>query len=107
MADLRFHPAATADELSDGDMKAVTIGKKTIALYNVGGSYYATDAFCSHGHALLTDGYIEGDLVECPMHGGTFVIATGAPKGEPCSTAIATYPVKVEGDDVSIGVTED
>ncbi len=56
---------------------------------------------------LLTDGYIEGDLVECPMHGGTFVIATGAPKGEPCSTAIATYPVKVEDGSVAIGVAEE
>jgi naphthalene 1,2-dioxygenase system ferredoxin subunit len=107
VAELHFHPAASTAELGDGDMKPVTIGKRTIALYNVEGTYYATDAYCSHGHALLTDGYIEGELIECPMHGGTFVIATGAPKGQPCVTPIVTYAVKVDGDTVSIGVAEE
>jgi nitrite reductase/ring-hydroxylating ferredoxin subunit len=88
-------------------MKPVTIGAKTIALYNLGGKYHATDAYCTHGHALLTEGYIDGPIVECPMHGGTFEIASGKPTGAPCTTALATYPVRVEGETISIGLSAD
>jgi nitrite reductase/ring-hydroxylating ferredoxin subunit len=105
---LRFHPVAKTVELGEGEMKPVTIGVKTIALYRLGGDrFYASEAYCTHGHALLTDGYIEGAIVECPMHGGTFEIATGKPVGPPCTSPLATYPVRVEGDTVSIGLSGD
>jgi nitrite reductase/ring-hydroxylating ferredoxin subunit len=42
-----------------------------------------TDAFCTHGHALLTEAYVDGALVECPMQGGTFDIASGKAVGQP------------------------
>lgn len=102
---LRFEPVAKVSELGDGEMKAVTVGAKTIALYNLGGSYHATEAYCTHGHALLTEGYIDGAIVECPMHGGTFDIASGKPTGAPCTTPLATYPVRVEGETISIGLS--
>jgi 3-hydroxyanthranilate 3,4-dioxygenase len=101
---LQFQPVAKKSELADGDMKEVTIGAKHIALYNLGGNFHATEAYCSHGHALLTEGYVDGTKVECPMHGGTFDIVSGKPTGAPCTTPIATYPVRVDGDAISIGV---
>ncbi|HEY3918992.1 MAG TPA: Rieske 2Fe-2S domain-containing protein [Stellaceae bacterium] len=105
---LRFQAVARTSELGDGEMKSVTVGAKTIALYNIGGGrFHATEAYCSHGHALLTEGYIEGAIVECPMHGGTFEIATGKPVGPPCTTPLVSYPVRVEGDTVLIGVAEE
>lgn len=105
---LRFHPVAKAAEIAKGEMKSVSAGGKTIALYNLGdGRFCATEAYCSHGHALITEGYIEGEIVECPMHGGTFEIATGKPVGPPCTTPLASYPVRVEGDTVSVGLSED
>jgi nitrite reductase/ring-hydroxylating ferredoxin subunit len=104
VAELTFHPVAKTAQLGDGDMLHVVVGRKDIALYNVGGRFFATDALCTHGHALLTEGYIEGDNVECPMHGGVFEIATGRAIGEPCVTPLAVYPVRVEGDEVYVGV---
>ena len=104
MTELTYHPAVAAAELGEGEMIPVTIGARTIALYCVERRYYATDAYCTHGHALLTDGYVEGALVECPMHGGTFEIATGKAVGEPCVSALATYPVKVAGGFIAIGI---
>lgn len=101
-----FHPVAKASELSAGEMKSVTAGGKTIALYNIGGTFHATEAYCTHGHALLTEGYIEGGIVECPMHGGTFEIASGAPKGPPCTTALISFPVKLEADQVLVGLPD-
>jgi nitrite reductase/ring-hydroxylating ferredoxin subunit len=107
MTDLAYHAVATTSDLGEGEMMQVTVGKRSLALYNLGGRYYVTDALCTHGHALLTEGYIEGDLVECPMHGGTFDIPSGKAVGQPCVTALATYPVKVEGDTISVGLGED
>jgi len=104
---LRFQPVAKASEIGDGEMKAVTAGTKTIAIYNLGGTYHATEAYCTHGHALLTEGYIDGTIVECPMHGGMFDIASGKPVGAPCTTPLATYPVRVEGGTISIGLSSD
>jgi len=101
---LTYHRAASTGDLGDGEMIEVTIGKRSIALYRLGDQYYATEAYCSHGHALLTEGYIEHGLVECPMHGGSFEIATGKPVAEPCVTPLATYPVRVEGDTISVGL---
>jgi|SRR5579862_1690398 len=106
MTEISFHRVASTADLGDGDMMKVTIGKKSIALYNLGGRYYASDAFCTHGHALLTEGYIDGALVECPMHGGTFDIASGKAVGQPCVTALTIYPVSVDGDAISIGLSE-
>ena len=104
---LRFHAVAKTSELGDGEMKSVSVGAKTIALYRLGGTYHATEAYCSHGHALLTEGYIDSAIVECPMHGGTFDIASGKAVGAPCTIPLATYPVRVEGDTISIGTGTD
>lgn len=104
---LHFQPAAKVSEIGDGEMKAVTIGAKHIAIYNLGGKYHATEAYCTHGHALLTEGYIDGAIVECPMHGGTFDIASGKPTGAPCTTPLATYPVRVDGNTIAIGISGD
>jgi 3-hydroxyanthranilate 3,4-dioxygenase len=102
---LRFHAVAKMSDLAEGEMKSVSVGAKTIALYNLGnGRFHATEAYCTHGHALLTEGYIEGAIIECPMHGGTFEIATGKAVGAPCAVPLATYPVRVEGETISIGL---
>lgn len=106
MTELTYHPVASAADLADGEMKRVTVGKRSIAIYNLGGTFYASDAHCTHGHALLTEGYIDGTLVECPMHGGTFDIPTGKAVGQPCATALETYPVKVDAGVVSVGLRE-
>ena len=104
--EVSFHPVASVSELAEGEMKHVSVGKRSIALYNIGGRFYATDAFCTHGHALLTEGYIDGALVECPMHGGTFEVASGKAVGQPCATPLATYPVRVDGASISVGLRD-
>ncbi|MDM0065246.1 non-heme iron oxygenase ferredoxin subunit [Variovorax sp. J31P207] len=69
-------------------------GKK-IAIYRVDGEFFATDNVCPHAYALLTDGFVEGDTVECPLHGALFNIRTGKCMGLPAESDLATYPVTV------------
>ncbi len=53
-------------------MKGIELGDLQIAIYNVEGEIYATDNICTHAFALLTDGFLDGDVIECPLHGGCF-----------------------------------
>lgn len=68
-----------------------------LAVYNLDGEFYVTSNICTHNIALLTDGYLEGDTVECPLHGGCFNVKTGAPTSFPCEKPLQTYPCVVEG----------
>ena len=91
------------DEVSDGSPMSVNIeGLPVLAVYEFEGEYFVTDNLCTHGNALLTDGYQEGDEIECPFHGGAFSIKSGEPTAFPCQVAISTYPVTVESDEIYI-----
>jgi nitrite reductase/ring-hydroxylating ferredoxin subunit len=73
-------------------------GRSPLAVYNLGERFYATDDRCSHGDALLSSGMVEGHLIVCPLHFGSFDIRTGEAVDPPCSREIATHRVTVDGD---------
>jgi naphthalene 1,2-dioxygenase system ferredoxin subunit len=95
---------ARRDKLGDGDMLAVSAGGKDIALYAVDGGVYATDNTCTHAFAVLTDGWLDGEVVECPLHAGRFEVKTGKGLGAPIPCDLKTYLVRLAGDDVQINV---
>ncbi len=85
-----------ADELAEGAVRAVSVqGYPPIAVYNLGGSFFATDDTCTHGNASLAEGDIEGDEIICPFHEGSFDIRSGEAVGPPCLEPVRTYPVAV------------
>ena len=91
-------------DLKEGAMKDVDLGEKQLAIYNVGGEIYATDGMCTHAYAMLTDGFLDGDIVECPLHAGCFNVKTGAGLGPPITENLKTYPVRVAGDNIEVNV---
>lgn len=89
------------DDLPRGEILRVeSDGLPPVAVFNLGGAYFAIDDTCSHGQASLADGEIDGGLVECPFHGGCFDIRTGLPAGAPCTEPVARYDLVVEDDAV-------
>lgn len=89
--------------VKEGEPVGVFIeGMPALAVYNVDGDIFVTDNTCTHGNAMLTDGYQDGGIVECPFHGGSFDIRTGAPKAFPCQVAVKTYTVVIEDGWVNI-----
>lgn len=88
---------AAESDLFEGAGVAVTPAGHDIALYLQDGAVYATDNICSHGHARLCDGFLDGHEIECPFHQGRFDIRTGAATAVPCVDAVRSWPVKVEG----------
>ena len=88
---------AAETDLFDGAGIAVTPVGHDIALYLQDGTVYATDNLCTHGHARLCEGFLEGHEIECPFHQGRFDIRTGAATAAPCTEPVRSWPVKVEG----------
>jgi naphthalene 1,2-dioxygenase system ferredoxin subunit len=95
MADNWMDAAAVAD-VPEGDVIGVQVGGKEIALYEVEGEVFATDNLCTHGHARLSDGFLEGREIECPLHQGRFDVCSGRALCAPLTTNIRTYPVRIE-----------
>ena len=89
--------AAARDDVPQDDVIAVSAGGREVALYGVDGEVYATDNICTHGHARLCEGFLEGHEIECPLHQGKYDVRTGTPTCAPVTEAIKSYPVKIEG----------
>jgi naphthalene 1,2-dioxygenase system ferredoxin subunit len=86
------------------DVVAVQVNGKELAIYGVDGAVFATDNICTHGHARLCDGFLEGHEIECPLHQGRFDIRNGKAMCEPLTEDINVYPVKIEDGSVFVEV---
>jgi nitrite reductase/ring-hydroxylating ferredoxin subunit len=89
-------------EVAPGTAIKVETGDLALAVYNVDGEFYVTDDLCTHGPGSLSEGYIDGDVVECNFHNGQFNIKTGEVVAPPCMVPIKTYKTLVEDDRVFI-----
>ena len=83
--------------VAPGEVKrCLAPGFAPFAVYNIDGDYFVTEDTCSHGMASLSEGMLDGDIIECPWHGGAFHVRTGAAAERPCVAPIKTFPAIVE-----------
>ena len=99
-----FVTVAKTTDLQAGSGKAVTAGGKTIALFNVDGTYCAIDDSCSHRGGPLSEGDLNGSIVTCPWHAGRFDVTTGEVKSPPPPKSVIRYAVRIQGDEVQVEV---
>lgn len=92
------------DEVEIGTALKVEKEGLTLAVFNLEGAFYVTDDLCTHGPGSLSEGYIDGDVVECNFHNGQFDIKTGEVVSPPCMIPVKTYPASVEDGKVFIEV---
>ena len=99
-----FIALCSLDSVADGGIGAGDLPDgRRVAVYLVEGQAYATDDRCTHGNSSLTaDGCLEGHIVECGMHLGTFDVRTGGAVGPPCTKALRTYPVEIRDGQVML-----
>jgi nitrite reductase/ring-hydroxylating ferredoxin subunit len=96
---------AGVKQVAKGEMFAAVAGKRKIAVFHLDdGSWHATENVCTHAFAMLTDGWLEGDAIECPLHAGRFDVRTGKGLCAPIEDDLATYPVRIDGSDVMVAV---
>jgi len=94
----------TADFDTSGTGKLVEVEGRRIAVFLVGGRYYAIDDLCPHRGGPLSEGAVEGDEVTCPWHGSRFNVTTGAVTAPPAAQGVKTFPVRVTNDNVEVGI---
>lgn len=95
--------AATA-EVTPGQKKQLDLDGVAVLLFNVEGEYFAIEDVCTHDGAPLGNGRFRGDQISCPRHGARFNVRTGAALCMPAFEPTATYPVKVEGNDIFVEI---
>jgi 3-phenylpropionate/trans-cinnamate dioxygenase ferredoxin component len=102
----RFVRVARVGDIPDGRPEIFDVDDRKIAVYRLDGGYYAIEDLCTHDGGPLAEGEVEGDQVICPRHGARFDIKTGAALSFPAVTPVDTYPVRVDGDELWIGLPE-
>jgi nitrite reductase/ring-hydroxylating ferredoxin subunit len=90
------------DEVGVGQTIRVEAGGLALAVYNVDGTFYVTDDQCTHGPGLLSEGFLDGEVIECNFHQGCFNVRTGEVVAPPCVVPIKTYQTTVEDGTVYI-----
>ena len=103
---LTWYEVCDADELDVEGVTGFEAGGNQYAVYRTPSGYYATDGRCTHEGALLAEGTVTGEMVECLLHQANFHIPTGEAKSAPASVNLKTYPVKVERGKVCIGLKD-
>ena len=90
------------DDVMPGTGRVVKAGERALALFNLGGTFYAIDNKCTHVGGPLGEGAVDGKVVTCPWHGSRFDITTGEVLGPPARRPVASYPVRVQGREVLV-----
>lgn len=83
---------------------AVEVNGEDIALYWLDGQPFATSNTCTHAFARLSDGFLDGGCIECPIHQAQFDIRTGDAVAGPASAPLRTYPCRIAGEGIEIDV---
>jgi len=100
MAD--FVRVASVSEFADPGREIVEVEDRLVALFHVGGKFYAIDDVCTHDGGPLGEGELDGFAVACPRHGAKFDIRDGRALTMPATQPTVAHEVKVEGDDVFV-----
>jgi 3-phenylpropionate/trans-cinnamate dioxygenase ferredoxin subunit len=96
------HKVARVSDVPPGTTKRVEADGVELMLCNVDGEIYAIEDVCTHDGGPLDLGELEGHCIVCPRHGATFDVRTGAALTLPAVLPVATFPLRIDGDDVYV-----
>jgi 3-phenylpropionate/trans-cinnamate dioxygenase ferredoxin component len=99
-----FVRACAVADIPDTGALAVTIGDVAIAVVRSNGEYYALADACTHAEVALSEGDVDGQVIDCWLHGAEFDLRTGKALSLPATEPVAVYPVKIDGDAVFVNV---
>lgn len=94
---------ASVGDVPPGQGRVVEAGNRVLALFNVGGTYYALDNRCLHRGGPLGEGELAGAIVTCPWHAWRWDVTTGANANNP-AVKVACVPVTVENGEIFVAL---
>ena len=102
-------PVRPLSDFSPGDavrLEPADTGTVAVAVFRTDEGFHAIDDSCTHQDAALSDGWLEGCFIECPLHAALFDLRTGEPDGPPADEAVRTHPVVVQDGMVHVQLPE-
>lgn len=99
-----FVTVARVGEIPVGGMKLARMYDTTIAVFRLDDGYWAIEDVCTHDGGPVAEGTLAGSVIECPRHGATFDVRTGAALTFPATQPVPTYPVRVLGDEIQVSM---
>lgn len=93
---------ALSDLVQDEASRFEVEGVPMAVVLDSNGEVHAIGDVCTHGDVSLSEGFVDGDTLECWAHGSAFSLRTGAPLNLPAYEPVPVYAVKIEGDDVFV-----
>lgn len=88
--------------LSDGEHLLLDVNGTEVAVFKLGGQFYAIEDACSHDGAPIASGLLDGNEIVCPRHGARFCVKTGEVKCAPAYENIAIFPIQIDNGRVQL-----
>jgi 3-phenylpropionate/trans-cinnamate dioxygenase ferredoxin subunit len=93
------------EDFAVGELTRLEVAGKALCIAHVdSGDIFAMNDLCTHEEESLSEGFLDGDAVECPAHGSRFCLRTGAVSGLPATEDNKVYPITSEGDDLFVEI---
>ena len=104
MAEPQFFAVADRDEIGPGEVFTTIVEGVPVAVCNVEGRFYAIADICTHDGSSFEMTELDGEEITCPRHGAVFDVTTGEALSAPAYVPVPTYPVRVRGTIVEVGI---
>jgi nitrite reductase/ring-hydroxylating ferredoxin subunit len=95
MTGLKMQALCDGANVPAGAALRAELGGEVYAVFNVDGRFYVAQDHCTHGPGSLSEGFVEGEEIECPFHAGRFHIPTGQPVAPPCTVPLKIWTAEV------------
>ena len=102
-----FVRVLNVDELPDPGKTVVEVDDRLIAVFHVGGEFFAIDDVCTHDGGPLAEGDLDDHQVICPRHGARFDIRDGRALTMPATQPTIAHEVKVEDGAIHVRLNDD
>jgi 3-phenylpropionate/trans-cinnamate dioxygenase ferredoxin component len=100
----RFVAVARVSDVPRSGLRRVEVEGRLLLLASVGDRIYATDDDCTHISGPLDRGDLDGCVLTCPIHLARFDVRDGRVLRGPAREPLPTYPVRIEGEQVLVGL---
>jgi 3-phenylpropionate/trans-cinnamate dioxygenase ferredoxin subunit len=104
MTEYTFQPLVALAEVRPGRMRSCRVGTQEVVVCHTRDGVFTVDNTCSHALARMSEGYLKGTRITCPLHGATFDVRTGQPLSGPATVPIAVYQTRVVNGMVEVAL---
>jgi nitrite reductase/ring-hydroxylating ferredoxin subunit len=91
-------------DVPEGGLSGFTAGDRAVAIANVGGDLHAFDDVCTHQQCSLSEGELEGTVVQCPCHGSQFDVTSGEVVNGPAADPVDVFDLREENGEIQVRV---